>query len=141
MTRLFILVACVGALAACQSVKTDPEFQAFLDHQGGKITSLNSDILNIKVSPKQLGVIPACSTDHVDFSFTQIPVIKKVEGFTSRMSGYEPAKGSKEVERFVTGVSYAATVAHITKNNEAKGRIIETLAKWADDGQSNLLKR
>lgn len=139
MFRFFnnIVIGCIALLSACQSTKTDPQFQKFIDSQDGQLTGLNPALLEIELTNEQKKQIPQCTSKYsISGSLNVLeamPVIDKVEGFTSRMKGYPPAKNAPEVERFMSEFSKAATLAHMNNDEAAKARLIKILAKWSNE--------
>lgn len=126
------LLLSVLILAGCQSTKPSKQFQAYIDSQGGTIRSLTPDLLTVNLSKDQKEQLGDCALPFYDYSFEQSEVIDKVEGFTSRMSGYKPAIHSREAEHFAAQISQASTRAFMNNDEQAKGRIIKTLARWAN---------
>lgn len=119
-------------MAGCQSTKPSNEFQAYIDSQGGVIKSLPPDLLTVNLSQAQKEQLGDCALPYYDYSFERSETVDKVEGFTSRMSGYKPAIHSRALERVAAQVSQASTRAFMNNDELAKGRILKTLARWAN---------
>lgn len=129
--QTLLSVAFAVTVAGCQTIETSPELKVKADEQGGGLNILPAELVAVSLTSEQQSKLSSCTAKPINYSFENVPVIQRVEGFTSRMSGYKPAEGAPEVERFVFQISEAATLAHMQGDDDAKGRILLALANWA----------
>jgi hypothetical protein len=124
----WLLVLTFSTLTGVSNTRAESEAGLL---NGREVRQIDRNLLGA-ISEKSLLQLPQCTQRQLDHSYEEIPVVKKVEGFTSRMRGYPPARGSDEVAEFAVKVSRAATLAYMKQDEEGKARVIKSLARWGN---------
>lgn len=124
----YILFMCACLLSACQTIPSR-ETKDSINDKG--LTGIPKEVRTLSNFSLIQEKLPMCAPLKVEVTLDRYPVVDKVEGFTSRMSGYKPARNSENVEAFANAFSRAATQAYLSNDEEAKRSLITTLGKWA----------